>query len=318
MSRKTSTRQRPSEQGVTPTSGEISELGKGFDAIAPLESLGRALSRRKIAAFRRRAKAIQEESRLNPQPSLPKFNAPAPPALASEASTTIARPQATPLPVSPPTAAAPPTLPPDTSIGGESEGEGDRRGGKFLSNAILGWAGIILMVVLVLALVGGSFQVTNFLTGIDKEIAQQLERANQLNQQMTVTLQYESMAIRTQGLQIESGMMLGLLFAILGTLLFAFGAVGAFQVSSKTKLGEIMLSSGAPGLALILASVVVVAMALTVDVRRTFVGRLQEGGQNSFDVGEKSAPGPGTAAADGTVTPVPKIPRTKPETPPEK
>src|SRR5262245_2986680 len=113
---------------------------------------------------------------------------------------------------------------------------------QVFSKSALGWASIIMGAALLLVFGYALFQVMPLLTNppqfIDQTIRDELrdlapkERPD-LYVAYVATLEYESFVIRTQGIQVALGFLVGLLVAAFGMVLFAIGASDAFEASAE-------------------------------------------------------------------------------------
>jgi hypothetical protein len=92
-------------------------------------------------------------------------------------------------------------------------------------------------------------------------------------------LEYESFAIRTQGIQIALGFLVGILLGAFGLLLFAIGATDAVELAGSARETKLNLKSTAPGLVVMLMSGAVISFAVTKDVRRKFDATYQQGAE---------------------------------------
>jgi hypothetical protein len=85
-----------------------------------------------------------------------------------------------------------------------------------------------------------------------------------------VALEYESMMLRIEGIQAALGFVSGIIFIPSGLVLFAAGIAGGFRFQGKLPSFEFRMVAAAPGLFLILIGGILIGLAVTKDVRRTF------------------------------------------------
>src|SRR5260370_24034940 len=98
---------------------------------------------------------------------------------------------------------------------------------KPFSLVLLGWACVIVTGILIALIVWMSWTVVSTLTQPQPFLQKYLDdpaTKKDLGAEMAIALEYESMAVRSQGLQLAFGFVVGLVFLAIGLLLFAVGA----------------------------------------------------------------------------------------------
>jgi len=86
---------------------------------------------------------------------------------------------------------------------------------------------------------------------------------------MAITLEYEMMTTRTQGIQVAFGFVTGLVFLAMALLLFAAGAVSAVRLPGMSGNSGLSLSTTAPGLVPTIIGGILIGLAVYKDIRRT-------------------------------------------------
>lgn len=131
--------------------------------------------------------------------------------------------------------------------------------------------------------------------------------------QMTIALEYDSRTMKTMGVQIAFGFLVGLILSGIGVLLFAAGANGSMQMKGNSNWLPITLSATTPGLAIMVLGGVIIALAVSKDVRRNMAAEMQMG--SSF---EQSSASPTTKKQpEGSVSTPPHEPKGPPSDQPE-
>jgi len=105
-------------------------------------------------------------------------------------------------------------------------------------------------------------------------------------------LEYESYAVRTHGIQVALGFLIGLFMAGFGLLLFAIGATDDFGLSGEHKDGKLTLKSTAPGLIVIGISGLIISFAVTKDFKRSFETSFKQGKEPVITAKETKVPPP--------------------------
>src|SRR5262249_6095760 len=106
-----------------------------------------------------------------------------------------------------------------------------------------------------------------------------------------VALEYESYAIRTQGIQVALGLLVGLFMAGFGMLLFSLGGADNFGLGGEHKEAKISVKSSAPGLVVLMISGVIISFAVAKDVRRSFDASFKEGKDSVIRSSDREPPG---------------------------
>jgi hypothetical protein len=122
---------------------------------------------------------------------------------------------------------------------------------------------------------------------LEKYLEQNKDEMNKLAPQMAVTLEYESMAIRAHGIQISYGFVCGLIFLVVGLLLFVTCTVQAFKLSASSTPFELTLASAAPGLVPMIISGFLIGFSIQKDANRRFTAALElpTGAKGNLDAG---------------------------------
>lgn len=144
------------------------------------------------------------------------------------------------------------------------------------SSLVLGWCCVGGWLVLVAIVVICFYQIVQSVTST-VPILSRIPPDSIKSADMLVTLEYESMVIRTQGVQVAFGMVLGLVFVATGLLLFATNAIGPLKMRGKQGELGLSLESVAPGTAILIVGGVIISLAITKDVRRVFQASMREG-----------------------------------------
>lgn len=191
------------------------------------------------------------------------------------------------------TAATGDNMPESTTGNG---GEASLPGANYFSPIYLGCACIVSNGLLAAVIAWASVKVVTTMTQPQPFLENYIntkENQKSLKASMAVALEYESMAIRTQGLQVAFGFLAGLILLAVGLLLFAIGAFQSFGLESRFQSWTVNLSSSAPGLAVLLAGAIIIGMAVGKDVRRQFTATHFQETTSADGTTEEQPPGPG-------------------------
>jgi hypothetical protein len=156
---------------------------------------------------------------------------------------------------------------------------------QFLDNRVLGWTFIAFVSLLAACIVFAFVYFIVVSLASPSFLNDYLLNRPDIPAQMTVSLEYDSRTMKTMGVQIAFGFLVGLLFAGFGVLLFAIGANGAMQMKSGAKWLPVTLSASAPGLAVLILGGLIIALAVSKDVRRNMSAEMHLPGSAS-DSGE--------------------------------
>lgn len=138
----------------------------------------------------------------------------------------------------------------------------------FMDNRVIGWTFLVLISVLGLCIVFAFVYFVVVSMASPSFLNEYVKDRSDIPAQMTVTLEYESRTLKTMGVQIAFGFLVGLVFAAIGVLLFAAGANGALRLKSTANWLPITLSATTPGLAVLTLGGIIIAMAVSKDVGR--------------------------------------------------
>lgn len=176
----------------------------------------------------------------------------------------------------------------------------------FLDNRVIGWAFLAFVLILGLCIVFAFVYFVVVSMASPSFLNDYVKNRPDVPAQLTITLEYESRTMKTMGVQIAFGFLVGLVFAGIGVLLFAAGANGAMQLKSSAQWLPISLSATAPGLAVLVLGGVIIAIAVSKDVSRNMSAEMKL---------------PGAAKDDGEMKRVistsPHEPKSKPSNEPE-
>jgi hypothetical protein len=165
---------------------------------------------------------------------------------------------------------------------------------RLFAKPLLGWSCLIMLALLFVLLAVSLFYILPLLTQPPGFIEKHLEKAPNMDASFAVALEYESYAIRAQGIQIALGFIVGLFMAAFGLLLFAIGATDDFGFDGTYKEAKLNLKSTAPGLVVIVISGFIICFAVTKDVRRSFDASYKTGGDPRIET--RTGPPPPTKA----------------------
>lgn len=155
-----------------------------------------------------------------------------------------------------------------------------------MDNRVIGWTFLILIAILGLCIVFAFVYFVVVSMASPSFLNEYVKDRSDIPAQMTVTLEYESRTLKTMGVQIAFGFLVGLVFAAIGVLLFAAGANGALQLKSTGNWLPITLSATTPGLAVLTLGGIIIAMAVSKDVSRDMSAEmnLPSSGKNSGEM----------------------------------
>lgn len=142
---------------------------------------------------------------------------------------------------------------------------------------MLGWMCIGLGAAMLLLFGFCLYYILPLLTQPPGFVDDYLKRASDVDASFLVALQYESYAIRTQGIQIALGFLVGILMGAFGLLLFSIGATDAIDFDGTFKEAKLSLKSTAPGLVVMVVSGIIICFSVTRDVKRTFDATYNQG-----------------------------------------
>lgn len=157
----------------------------------------------------------------------------------------------------------------------------------FFAKSALGWASVGIVAILLILLAYTLFFVVPLLTQppnfIDQSVKASLSNVTAIeNPELYIaylsTLEYESFCMRTQGIQISLGFLVGLFLAAFGMMLFAIGATGTVEASAEKNAVAVAIKSTTPGLAVLITSGIIIALAVTKNVQRKFEATYEKGG----------------------------------------
>jgi hypothetical protein len=144
----------------------------------------------------------------------------------------------------------------------------------FLDNRVIGWTFLCLLSILVLCIVLAFVYFIVVSMASPSFLNEYVKNRSDIPAQLTVTLEYESRTLKTIGVQIAFGFLVGLVFAAIGVLLFAAGANGTMQLKSSAKWLPVTLSATAPGLAVLVLGGIIIAIAVSKDISRNMLAEM--------------------------------------------
>jgi hypothetical protein len=147
----------------------------------------------------------------------------------------------------------------------------------WFSNRILGCFGIAVGIALLSAIGVAFMQVVGVLIHPAPFLEKYVATTGNLEAAMAVALEYESMTIRTQGLQVAFGILAGLVFVAAGLLLFSVGAAGTLRVTGTAEATRWSLTTAAPGLAVLILGGLLISLAVGKSVHSSFEASLSQG-----------------------------------------
>ncbi len=141
-------------------------------------------------------------------------------------------------------------------------------GMPFLDNRVIGYSFLVFIGVLGACVVFAFVYFIVVSLESPSFLPEYVKQRSEIPAQLTVTLEYESRTLKTMGVQIAFGFLVGLVFSAIGVLLFAAGANGAMQLESNAAWLPVTVSATAPGLAVLLLGGLIIALAVSKDVSR--------------------------------------------------
>ena len=157
----------------------------------------------------------------------------------------------------------------------------------FMDNRVIGWAFLVFIFMLGICIVFAFIYFIVVSMASPSFLEEYVNSRSDLPAQLTVTLEYESRTMKTMGVQIAFGFLVGLVFSAMGLLLFAAGANGAMQLKSSAKWLPITLSATAPGLAVLILGGIIISIAVSKDVSRNMSAEMNLPGGDKGDSGMK-------------------------------
>lgn len=151
----------------------------------------------------------------------------------------------------------------------------------FLDNRVIGWTFLAFVSIMGLSMVLAFIYFVYVSLAPPSFLEDYVKSRSDVPAQMTVTLEYESWTMRTMGVQIAFGFLVGLIFAGIGVLLFAAGANGALRLKGSAHWLPVSVSASAPGLAVLALGGIIIAMSVSKDVRRNMTAEMNLFGQDS-------------------------------------
>ena len=142
---------------------------------------------------------------------------------------------------------------------------------RLFAKPILGWASIAMASAMLILFGFALFLILPLLTqppSLAKEFLEKKEPG--IDGPFVVALEYESFAIRTQGIQIALGFLVGILMAVFGLLLFAIGATAVFEGEGDVPGAKFSAKSTAPGLVVMVMSGIIIAFSVGKNIPREF------------------------------------------------
>lgn len=138
----------------------------------------------------------------------------------------------------------------------------------FLSNRALGNTFLVLISILIVCILFAFIYFVVVSMASPSFLNEHLEKSSEIPAQMTVVLEYESRTMKTMGIQLAFGFLVGLVFAAFGLLLFAAGANGSIQMQGSGNWLPMTMSASAPGLAVMILGGIIICIAVSKDVGR--------------------------------------------------
>ncbi|MEX0725999.1 MAG: hypothetical protein WEB58_00795 [Planctomycetaceae bacterium] len=159
----------------------------------------------------------------------------------------------------------------------------------------VGWFFSLAILALVVLVTWASVMTINHLANPPSFLDEYLNDKPNLHASMAVTLEYQSYALRVQGIQIAYGLMLSLIFVSIGMILFAVQAVGTIDFHTKMSDQTFGLKASSPGIASILLGAVIAMVTIHKGVGQEFSAGLQESGVGAMSTGKQIPPASGTS-----------------------
>ena len=151
----------------------------------------------------------------------------------------------------------------------------------FLDNRVIGWAFLVLIFVLGLCIVFAFVYFIVVSLASPSFLEEYVRTRPDVPAQLAVTLEYESRTMKTMGVQIAFGFLVGLVFSAIGVLLFAAGANGTMRLSSTAKWLPLTLTATVPGLAVLLLGGMIIAISVSKNVSRDMTAEMNLSGSSS-------------------------------------
>jgi hypothetical protein len=148
----------------------------------------------------------------------------------------------------------------------------------FMDNRVIGWAFLGLIFLLGLCIVFAFIYFIIVSLASPTFLEDYVRTRPDVPAQLALTLEYESRTLKTMGVQIAFGFLVGLVFSAIGVLLFAAGANGTMRLSSTAKWLPLTLTATVPGLAVLLLGGIVIAISVSKDVSRDMTAEMNLGG----------------------------------------
>lgn len=155
---------------------------------------------------------------------------------------------------------------------------------EYLSNQILGFCFLGLSVILLLLLlyltvyvVAPMTRPSSFFEELTKAYSSQLvpkdgqeaaKSVDELTVNLVVMLEYASADIRTTGVQIAFALLAGFFLVVVGVVLFAAGATGAFRFQGTAPGARLDLAGAAPGLLCVVLGAAIIMIGVGKDTER--------------------------------------------------
>ena len=136
----------------------------------------------------------------------------------------------------------------------------------FLDNRVIGWTFIAFISLLGLCIAFAFVYFVVVAMASPSFLDDYVKDRSDIPAQLTVALEYESRTMKTMGVQIAFGFLVGLVFSAMGMLLFAAGANGTMQLKSSANWLPITLSATACGLAVLILGGIIISIAVSKDV----------------------------------------------------
>lgn len=180
-------------------------------------------------------------------------------------------------------------------------------GMPFLDNRVIGYSFLVFIGVLGACVVFAFVYFIVVSLESPSFLPEYVKQRSEIPAQLTVTLEYESRTLKTMGVQIAFGFLVGLVFSAIGVLLFAAGANGAMQLESTAAWLPLTVSATAPGLAVLLLGGLIIALAVSKDVSRDLSAEMR------LPSGSTSSESKNRVSSTPPVVPNSASPRTEPD-----
>ena len=110
-----------------------------------------------------------------------------------------------------------------------------------------------------------------------------------------IALEYNSHALKIQGLQIAYALLLGIVFVAIGMILFAMDAAGSIAMKVQTGPSVFDIKGATPGLICIVLGAILTCVAISKDVTSGFETQLVEESKASMTKGTEVKASSGTS-----------------------